>query len=144
MTLFESQEEIIARLKTLPNVDVHEDEVPDEEMITMIGDQIKPYITISFGGTAEAPRRMNGIVGAAYDSDETSIVIQCVASTKATARRLHSLARTKLLGYVPANCGEIRNALYNAHGAVTHLVNPSRFASTQSFRYIVNAAQIPA
>lgn len=144
MTLFQSQEEIIARIKTIPHVDHHEDEVPDEDMITMIGDQIKPYITISFGGTAEAPRRMNGIVGAAYDSDETTIVIQCVASTKGAARRLHSIARTKLLGFVPTNCGEIRNALYGAHGAVTHLVNPSRYASTQSFRYIVNAAEIPA
>lgn len=142
MTLFESQEQIIARVKTIPNVDFHEDEVPDEEMITMIGDQIKPYVTISFGGSAEAPRRMNGIVGAAYDSDETSIVVQCVASTKRAARQLNSIVSTKLKGFVPTNCGEIRNALYGSNGAVTHLVNPSRFASTQSFRYIVNAPEI--
>lgn len=139
MTLFESQEQIIARVKTIPNVDVWEDEVPDENMITMIGDQVKPYITISFGGTAEAPRRMNGIAGAAKDTDETSIVIQCVASKKSTARELHSMVRTNLLGFVPTACGEIRNALYGAHGAVTHLINPSRYASTQSFRYYVNA-----
>lgn len=138
-TLFDSQEEIIALIRTIPNVDFHEDEVPDEEMIVMIGDQIKPYVTISFGGTSEAPRRTNGIVGASYDSDETSIVIQCVASTKRAARKLHDIVRDKLRGYVPTNCGEIRNALYNSNGAITHLVNPSRFASTQSFRYVVNS-----
>jgi hypothetical protein len=142
VTLFESQEQIIARVKTIPNIDVYEDEVPDETMLTMIGDQIKPYLTISFGGTSEAPRRMNGIAGAAQDTDETSIVIQCVASTKRAARQLHSIARTNLLGFIPDHCGEIRNALYNSNGAISHLVNPTRYASTQSFRYYVNAPQI--
>lgn len=140
MGLIESQQQIIALLKTIPNVPIHDDELPDEVPVTLIpgSDMIQPFVTVSFGGLVEAPRRINGIAGAARDTGESTIVLQAVASTPATARLVLDKARKKLVGFQPTGCGEIRNALFGGTGKLSHLGNPTRYASNQSLRFYQN------
>jgi len=146
MGLYESQQEIVTLLKTIPNIPIHEDELPDEIPVTMSPgtDMIQPFITVSFGGEVEAPRRINGIVGARHDTAESTIVLQAVASTPATARLVLQRARNKLLGYKPTGCGEIRNALFGGTGKLSHLGNPTRYASNQSLRFYQNGEPVGA
>jgi hypothetical protein len=141
MGLIESQNEILAALRALPNLSVHDDELADEVTVELVpgSDQIRPFLTVSFGGEVEAPRRINGIAGAAKDTAESTIVIQAVASTAGGARATMQRARNVLLGFTPTNCGEIRNALFGATGKLSHLGNPTRYASNQSFRFYQNA-----
>lgn len=140
MTLIDGQDEILARARTLIHIDIHDDELPDEIVPVIIPgtDQIKPFVTISFGGLVEAPRRLNGITGARDDTGETTIVLQGVASTPRGARRAVETVRDLLLGYTPTNCGEIRFALFGGTGKLSHLGNPTRYASNQSLRYYQN------
>lgn len=140
MSLLTGQDEIIALAKTIPNILIYDDELPDEIVPVLIPstDQIRPFVTISFGGLVDAPRRMNGITGAKDDSGETTIVIQAVASTPRAARATVDLVRQKLLGFKPTNCGEIRFALFGGTGKLSHLGNPTRYASNQSLRYFQN------
>lgn len=142
MSLITGQDEIIARAKTVLNIDVYDDEVADEIEPTIIpgSDQIKPFVTVSFGGLVEAPRRVNGIAGADKDTGESTIVLQGVASTPRGARRAVDAVREKLLGFTPTNCGEIRFALFGGTGKLSHLGNPTRYASNQSMRYYQNRA----
>lgn len=142
MSLTQGQDEIVALVKTIPNIGVHDDELPDEvipEMIPGAVDQIRPFATISFGGLVEAPRRMNGIAGADKDTGETTIVIQGVGSTPRAARAVVEKVREKLVGFKPTNCGEIRFALFGGTGKLSHLGNPTRYASNQSLRYYQNS-----
>lgn len=141
MSLITGQDEIVALARTIPNIKIYDDELPDEIEPEIIAgfDQIRPFVTISFGGLVEAPRRVNGIAGAKHDTGETTIVIQAVASTPRGARNTLDLVRQKLVGFTPTNCGEIRNALFGGTGKLSHLGNPTRYASNQSLRYYQNS-----
>jgi hypothetical protein len=141
MSLIDSQDEILALVKTIPHIGVYDDELPDEVIPETIPgtDQIRPFVTISFGGLVEAPRRVNGIAGADKDTGETTIVIQGVGSTPRAAKAVVELVRKKLVGYKPANCGEIRFALFGGTGKLSHLGNPTRYGSNQSLRYYQNS-----
>lgn len=141
MGLHESQNEILALLRTIPHITVHDDEVADEVVVSLIpgSDQIQPFATVSFGGMVEAPQRLNGIAGAAKDTGESTIVVQGVGSTAGSARKVVDAVRKKLIGFKPVNCGEIRNAHFGGTGKLSHLGNPTRFASNQSFRFYQNA-----
>lgn len=141
MGLIESQNEILAKLRAIPNLAVHDDELADEVTVEIVpgSDQIRPFLTVSFGGEVEAPNRLNGIVGAAKDTSETTIVLQAVASTASGARLTMQRARNVLKGFVPQGCGEIRNALFGGTGKLSHLGNPTRYATHQSFRFYQNA-----
>lgn len=141
MSLYNTQQEILALLSTIPNIPWFEDEAADEVIISLLpgSDQIQPFYTVSFGGLQESTSRNRGIVGAAADGNEGTIVIQAVGSTKDAARQIHDLVWKKLIGYVPTNCGEIRPALYGGTGKVSSLGNPTRFAAMQSYRFVQNS-----
>lgn len=141
MSLISGQDEILARVRTIPNIGVYDDELPDEVIPETIPgtDQIRPFVTISFGGLVEAPRRVNGIAGADKDTGETTIVVQGVGSTPRAAKAAVEAVRNKLVGFKPVNCGEIRFALFGGTGKLSHLGNPTRYASNQSLRYYQNS-----
>lgn len=141
MTLLQVEDQIVARLKEIPYVDVFEDEMTDEAFSTLLADsnQIRPFITISFGGLLDPRKRVNGIVGARANSQDTTFVVRCVGSTSRTARQVRDLAMGKLIGFVPTNCSEIDTALFGGTGQVSSLGNPTRFASVQAFRLLVNS-----
>lgn len=141
MSYLDVQDEIIARVKEIPHVDVYEDDMSDEAFAELLANsnQIKPFITISFGGLLDPRRRINGIAGAKTHSQDTTFIIRCVASTSRTARQAQQLAWDKLIGFVPANCGEIQSALFGGTGQVSSLGNPTRFASVQAYRLLVNS-----
>lgn len=141
MSLIDSQQQILARVRLIPNIIIYDDELPDEIEVTMIqgSDQIQPFATVSFGGLVEAPRRINGIAGASRDTGESTIVVQGVGSTASAARHVVQLIRESLVGFTPTNCGEIRNALFGGTGKLSHLGNPTRYGANQSFRYYQNA-----
>ena len=130
----------MARVKEIPHVDVYEDEMTDEAFAVLLADsnQIKPFITISFGGLIDPRSSVKGIVGARKDSQDTTFVIRCVASTSRTARQAQQLVWGKIIGFVPPDCGEIRSALFGGTGQVSTLGNPTRFASVQAYRFLVN------
>lgn len=141
MTLLQVEDQIVARLKEIPYVDVFEDEMTDEAFSTLLADsnQIRPFITVSFGGLLDPRKRVNGIVGARANSQDTTFVVRCVGSTSRTARQVRDLAMGKLIGFVPTNCSEIDTALFGGTGQVSSLGNPTRFASVQAFRLLVNS-----
>lgn len=141
MSYLDVQDQIVARVKEVPHIDVYEDEMSDDVLAIILADsnQIKPFVTISFGGLLDPRRRINGIVGAKTHSQDTTLVIRCVASTSRTSRQVQQLVFDKLIGFVPTNCGEIQTALFGGTGQVSSLGNPTRFASVQAYRFLVNS-----
>ena len=141
MSYVAAADQITAKVKEIPFVDVYDEDMSDEAFAALIADsnQIKPFITISFGGFIDPRRRVNGIVGARTHSHDATIVVRTVASTSRTARVVMQDVCNKLLGFVPTNCGEISAALYGGTGQVSSLGNPTRYSAVQAFRLLVNS-----
>jgi hypothetical protein len=137
------QDEIVGVVKTIPHVDVYEGNLSDEDFATLVAnsDALKPFITISFGGMIDPRRNVNGITGAKAHSHDVTIVVRCVGSTDRMSRQVWQLVWDKLIGYMPANCSEIRAALYGGTGQISSLGNPTRYASVQAFTMLINSDQ---
>ncbi len=141
MSQFSVEDEIVNLIKTIPHVDVHEGQMSDEKFAALLTDsnQIKPFVTVSFGGLIDPRRRINGIAGAKTKSYDTTFVVRCVGTTDRISRQVRDLVKDKVLGFVPTNCGEIDMALFGGTGEVSSLGNPTRYASVQAYRFILNS-----
>ena len=133
-------DEILAKAKELTTVDIFEAGVPDNYSPPFIPgtNQIKPYIILNFAGLTEPAKGVNGITGATEDSFQQGFTSHSVASTPSTARKVNSLMLRKLVGFTPANCGEIRPAFFGGIGESSTLSDPSRYSAAQSYRMLVN------
>lgn len=138
---FASDEDILARVKTIPHVDIYAGQVDDDESVPLIEgtNKIKPYITVNFGGGVQAPKRFKGLCGAKEDIQEGDVVVQCVASSDTEARKLLSIVDRLILGYQPLGVnGELQPALYGGTGKISSLGAPTRYAAVQVYSYFVN------
>lgn len=141
MSSYSAAQEILTRVQTIPHITVYDEAVPDEAHLPLIPgtDAIVPHVTISFGGAVKGPRRNDGIAGAALNGSEMDIVVRAVGNNPDDCRKLSKLVDDKLLGFTPANCGEIDYALYGSVGAISGLAQPTRYASVQSYTVTVNS-----
>lgn len=140
MSYLAEQDQIVALLKTIPHVDIHRGHLSDEEFAVLVegSDQIKPFITVSFGGNIKARTSVRGIVGAVANGKIATIVVRAVASTDRTSMQVLELADQKLLGFTPTGCGEIDHELFGGVGLVSSLGNPTRYSAVQSYSFLRN------
>lgn len=144
MSYVAAQDEVITQAETAwPNLKIERGQLSDEEFAVMVAssDSLKPFVTIAFSGKFDPRRRINGIVGAAKDSHDVTIVVRAVASTDRDSQRALERVDTKLLGFVPTGHGELRSALFGGSGQVSSLGNPTRFAAVQAYTMLLNASQ---
>lgn len=141
MSYVTAQDEILAQLRTIKGVEVYEG-VMSANVIAKLEDntnQMRPFIAVDFSAIVRSHKRVQGIVGAAYDTHEGSIMVHAIASDNSTARKVIQSARDVLLGFVPTNCGELNAETYGGIGQNSVMVNPSRFAQVQPFVFFVNS-----
>lgn len=137
---FTSQQEILAVFRTIPNLLVFEGEVPDGTSLPLDANgKIKPHLVINFTGLVDPSPKVNGITGAADDSFLQMFSTHAIAGDDNAARQVHSLGWTKVLGFVPASCGEIRPAFFGGVGQISSMGQPTRFSAVQAYKYLINA-----
>lgn len=141
MSAYSASVEIMTRVKTIPNIGVYDEAVPDDANLPLIPgtNAIVPHVTISFGGQVKGPRTNDGIAGVRLDGSEMDIFVRAIGNNPADCRELTQLVDDKLLGFAPTNCGEIGYALYGSVGAISGLAQPTRYASVQSYSFTVNS-----
>lgn len=141
MSFLTAQNEIVAELRSIPFMDVYEGQMSDEQFTELLinTDQIKPFITVNFGGMVETSRRHHGIAGAKYDSNTMTTVVRAIANTDKNSRIVMDQIWKKLVGFEPVNCGELRAALFGGVGEVSILGVPTRYAAVQTFTNVINS-----
>lgn len=132
-------EEILARLRTIPHVKVHEGLV-DEETIVEVGPggSFEPYIIVTFSGTSKMPKRYRSMAGARYSGEKVSIVVRVVAPSQTIGREVRKYAHNLMIGFTPKGCSEIDRALYYSTGANDSKGSPTRFSEIQSYEMSVS------
>ena len=141
MSYLTVQKEILDRLATVRNVDLHRGQATDEYLAKLIEgtDQIKPFIVVSFGNRVQTRRGMNGIVGARANSYGISMTTHCVANTEANANAVNEKVWETLIGFEPTNCSELIPALFGGVGELSSTGSPSRFTSMQGWTSVLNS-----
>lgn len=136
---YTSQQEILARFRTIPHIEVFEGSVPDEKAIPLDANgKVKPHLVVNFAGLTEPSKGTNGITGAADDSFLQGFSTHAIAGDDDAARQLSGIALAKALGFSPTHCGEIRPAFFAGVGQISSLGQPTRLSAVQSFRYLIN------
>jgi len=136
---FPTQEEIISLLKTIPNILIFEGNVPDGTSIPLTSTgKVKPHLVVNFTGLVDPSPKVNGITGAADDSFLQMFSTHGIAGDDNAARQVHSLGWLKLIGFVPAGCGEIRPAFFAGVGQISSMGQPTRFSAVQSYKFLIN------
>lgn len=144
MSYSDVQDEILAKLKTIPGVAVHESVMGDavQALIKSTG-QLQPFIAVDFGALVKSHTRgTTGIVGAAYNTHEGNVIVHSVAGDNKTARRVIQSAFDVLIGFIPTNCGELTPETYGGIGATSVMVAPSRYSQVQPFGFLVNSSKV--
>jgi len=136
---FPTQEEILALLKTIPNILIFEGNVPDGTSIPLTSTgKVKPHLVVNFTGLVDPSPKVNGITGAADDSFLQMFSTHGIAGDDNAARQVNSLGWGKLIGFVPAHCGEIRPAFFAGVGQISSMGQPTRFSAVQSYKFLIN------
>lgn len=129
------QDDIVAELRELPQ-DVYETEAPDDTKLRFdASGMILPYIIVQHSDAYDSTDTA-GVLSTKFDTKLAYVDVTCVSPTERSARQVAQLVRNKLLGYKPANAGELTldgNTRYTLRD-----VKPNRFATELSFAYPVN------
>lgn len=137
-----AEQEILAKFRTIPHIEVFEGNVPDGDAIPMTADgRVKPHLVVDFAGLIRPPKRYNGIMGATLDSYLQSLSTHAIAGDQDAARQLNSIALMTILGFQPGNCGEVAPQFFAGVGQISSLSQPTRFSAVQSYRYLINSVQ---
>lgn len=95
------QEAIMAYVRAqFPNYVVYDNSVLDDEFILKIGNKVKPYIVLSFGGLYLSSRG-GSFAGARHDEYTTTVDATVVAAKPEHARQGMNLVVDKLIGFKP-------------------------------------------
>lgn len=139
---YPTQQEILTLLRTISNVLIFEGSVPDGAAIPLDANgKIKPHLVVNFAGLTEPSRKVNGIMGATLDSFNQGFSTHAIAGDDNAARQVHSIGWLKLIGFMPAGCGEIRPAFFAGVGEISSLGQPTRFSAVQSYKFLINSPQ---
>lgn len=99
------QDVITAHIKNeFPGYEVYEDDILNDESILRIGNKVKPYIVLRWGGLGRNTANTS-FAGVRYDEYNSSVDICVVAPTGSQARRGLNIIIDKLIGWKPTGGG---------------------------------------
>lgn len=102
LNLIQIQEVISAYIRSeFSGYEVYDDVVLDDEYVYKIGNQVKPYIVIQYGGLYRSTTATS-FAGVRYDEYSSFVDVSVVAPTPNQARRASNIILDKLIGWKPA------------------------------------------
>lgn len=132
------EDDIVARLKTIPGVDVIEGEYLSDSYkpVTDSNGMFKPYMTVKFSGAFQAFD--NGIVGAWQDTQRNTFGVYVVSPDDRTTRILRNQVREKMLSsdFVPTDGSHLTPS--SAMSFVDSDLGYNRYVHYITFTYLFN------
>lgn len=131
------EDDIIAKVKTIPGVDVMESDYVDDGYVPVLdaNKMFKPYMLIKFNGGF--PAYDNGICGPEKDTQRASITVYVVTPDARTTRLLKDQVREKLLtNFRPGDGSSLKAG--NSYSFVDTDIGYHRYVHAVSFSYTFN------
>lgn len=128
-------DQITAKLNELPQ-DVYETTPPEDSKLSFDANgMMLPYIVVEYTDMDQT-NEGNGILGARYDSGESSAFVTCVAPTERAARQVAGAVREKLVGFKPSDAGQ----LVQFGGNIDYDGRTNRYFAELVFTFVVNTS----
>lgn len=131
------EDAVIARLKTIPGVDVFEGEYTPDSYIPAVdaNNMFKPYMLVKFSGAFQTYD--HGICGPEKDTLRNTFSVYVVSPDDRTTRKLRDQVREKMLtNFRPTDAGPLRPT--GGFSFVDSDLGYNRYAHNIGFAYIFN------
>lgn len=134
------QEAIIAYVREqFPNYIVYDNSIINDEFVLKIGNKVKPYIVVGFGGLYLS-NRGGSFAGARYDEYTSTVDITVVAAKPEHSRKGMNLVIDKLIGFKPTGISSMTLQGGAAMWGVADTNGvPHVYLSSQRLTYAVNS-----
>jgi len=137
------QDTIAAHIRAeFPGYEVYDDVVVDDDFIIKIGNKVKPYIVLNWGGLQRAGGS-GSFAGARFDEYYSTVDVVVVAPTPRQARLSSNIIVDRLIGWKPAgsspmspSSGTDLLAIENSNGS------PYIYVASTRLQYAVNAESV--
>lgn len=142
LSTYDTENAILARLRTIPHVDVYDDEIPYEvdgpTPRKSSNGIILPYVNLYYGGPREAADD-RGLCGAQFNGTVAYVTAQINGGTAEMVRRTKDLVTAKLVGWVPdSNSGQLRLEGSVSYRKASTTTIPKLFVYEVAFSYRSN------
>lgn len=134
------QDAITAYVKQeFPNYVVYENSVLDDEFILKIGNKVKPYIVLGFGGMYSSFGGAS-FAGARYDEYTSTVDVTIIAANSEHARRGMNIVVDKLIGFKPTGSSPMSLQGGSAtFGIPDNNGSPHVYLASQRLVYAINS-----
>jgi len=122
-----------------PNYVVYENSVLDDQFILKIGNKVKPYIVLGYGGMY--PSFQGGsFAGARYDEYTSTVDVTVVAANSEHARRGMNIVVDRLIGFKPTGSSPMSLQGGSASfGIPDNNGSPHIYIASQRLVYAINS-----
>lgn len=145
LNVFSVQEIISAYIQQeFSNYVVYDDVVLDDEFVIKIGNKVKPYIVLRWGGLRPSPTGAS-FMGPRNDEYYSTVDISVVAPTPNQSRRALNIIVDKMVGYKPTGGSPMSvEGGMDTIGIPDYDGRPHVYLSSTRFRYAINGENVGA
>jgi len=127
-------QDILAKVREIPDVQVFETEREAETSLTYTDETFNPYIVVTFGAPVRAAYGRN-IVSSRWDINVMWMTAICVAPIASMARSIRDQVNDKLTEFVPTDAGPLQLSGGANYGSANDLTDPVRYVSGTMFTF---------
>jgi hypothetical protein len=143
LNIITTQDSISAHVRaTFSGYQVYDDVVLDDEFISKRGNNVKPYIVLTYGGLRNSGN-LGSFAGVRHDEYYSVVDVSVIASTPNQARRSMNVIQDSLIGWKPTDSTPMK-----LESGMTILGIPNSTGSIVSYlasfrlRYALNTTDI--
>lgn len=138
-----TQDSIEAYIKSeFTGYDVYDSDVVDDDFIVKLGNKVKPYIVLNWGGLNGSPTG-GSFAGARHDEYYSTVDVSVVAPNGRQARRSLNVILDKLIGWKPMDSTPLLlTGGMDVLGIPDYNGKPSVYLASQRLKYNINTTDI--
>lgn len=138
-----TQDSIEAYIKSeFPGYEVYDNDVIDDDFIIKLGNKVKPYIVLNWGGLNPSPTN-GSFMGARYDEYYSTVDVSVIAPTSRQARSALIVILDRLVGWKPLDSTPLSiSGSADIIGIPDYDGKPNVYLASQRLRYNVNTTSV--
>lgn len=145
LNIITTQDSIEAYVKAeFPGYEVYDNDVVDDDFIIKMGNKVKPYIVLNWGGLNESGTN-GSFVGVRHDEYYSTVDVSVVAPTSRQARSALIVIMDRLIGWKPTDSTPLApSGGMDIIGVPDYNGKPNVYLASQRLRYNVNTTDVGA